>query len=125
MRVYQTTGSRLVVREIKKAKKNSDVPSAAELVSGMPSLESVQALLSLFSQEETKGKRTLAIHDISRAHFHVLLVRRVFVEMPDEEKERLTRESGPDLEHVGLLRKCVYGTVDASARWQAHCAQIL
>ena len=47
-------------------------------------------------------------------------MRRVFVELPDEEKERLARENGPDLEYVGLLRKCMCGTVDASARWQAH-----
>ena len=37
--------------------KKSDVPSAAELFSGMPPLESVKALFSLFvseSQEEVK-----------------------------------------------------------------------
>ena len=42
------------------------------------------------------------------------------MELPDEEKERR-----PDLEHVGLLRKRMDGTVDASARGQAHYAQIL
>ena len=48
-------------------------------------------------------------------------MRRVFVELPDEEKERLARhEEGHKLEHVGWLK-----TVDANARWQAHCAQIL
>ena len=36
-------GQRLVVREIKKAMKKSDVSSAAELFSGMPPLESVYA----------------------------------------------------------------------------------
>ena len=41
------------------------------------------------------------------------------------EEERLARENGPDLEYVGLLRKCMYGTPDARARWQAHHAQIL
>ena len=40
--------SRLVVLEIKKAMMKTDVPSAAELFSGMPSLESVTALFSLF-----------------------------------------------------------------------------
>ena len=65
------------------------------------------------------------MHDISRAHFHGLPVRRVFVELPDDEKERLARENGPDLEYDGLLRKCMYGIVDASARRQAHHAQIL
>ena len=56
--------SGLVVREIKKPLKKSDVPSAAELFSGMPPLESVKALLSLFvshSQEEAIGKRTTAM----------------------------------------------------------------
>ena len=67
--------SRLVVREIKKAMKKSNVPSAAELFSGMPLLECVcvKALLSLFvshSQEEAKGERTVAMYDVSRAHFH-------------------------------------------------------
>ena len=65
--------SRLVVREVKKATKKSDVTSAAELFSGIPPLEGVRALLSLFvshSQEEAKGKRILAMCDISRAHFH-------------------------------------------------------
>ena len=36
------------------------------------------------------------------------------------ERERLAREKGTDLEYVGLLRKCMYGTVDASARCKAH-----
>ena len=40
----------------------------------------------------------------------------------DEEKEMLARGQRHNLEYVGLLRKC---TVDASARLQAHCAQIL
>ena len=65
--------SRLVVRQTKKAMKKCDVPSAAELFSGMPLLEVVNALHSLFvshSQEEAKGKRTLAMYDICRAHFH-------------------------------------------------------
>ena len=42
--------------------KKSDIPSATELFSGMPPLESVKAPLSLFvshSQEKEKGKRTL------------------------------------------------------------------
>ena len=91
----------------------------------MPLLERGKALISLcvsHSQEEAKGKRTLAIYDISLPHFHGVPVRRVFVELLDEEKERLAGENGPDLEHVGLLRRCMYGTVDASAHWQGHQA---
>ena len=113
--------SRLVVREIKKAMKRSEVPLVAELFGGMPPLESVKALLSLFvshSREKAKGKRTLAMYDISRAHFHGAPVRIVFVELPYEEKELLARENGHDLEYVGLVRKCRYGTVHAIGRWQ-------
>ena len=46
----------------------------------------------------------------------------MFVELPNEEKERLARENGPDLDYVGLVRKCMYGTTDVRARWQAHYA---
>ena len=86
------TRSRLIVgeREVKKAMKRSDVPSAAELFSGMPPLESGRALLSLFvshSQEEAKGKRTLAMYDISGTHFHGVPVRRVFVELRTRRKK--------------------------------------
>ena len=107
--------SRVVAREIKKAMKKSDVPSAAELFSGMPPLESVKrfALLSLFvshNQEEAKGTRTLAIYDISRAHFHGKSVRRVFVELRDDEKERLAREKCTRSRTRWLAEKC-------KARW--------
>ena len=66
MRVDQNYRCRLVVREIKKAMKKSDVPSAAELFSGMPLLERGKAPISLcvsHSQEEAKGKRPFAIYD--------------------------------------------------------------
>ena len=51
------------------------------------------------------------MYDISRAHFHGVPVRRVFVELPDEVKERLAREKGPDQEYVGLLKSA------CMARW--------
>ena len=79
----------------------------------MPPLGSVKALHYLFvshRQEVAKGKRTLAMYDISPAQFRGIPVRRVVVELPEEEKERLApRENGPDLEYVCLLSKCVYG----------------
>ena len=40
-------------------------------------------------------------------------------------RKKITRENGHDLEYVGLLGNCMCGTVDASARWRAHHAQIL
>ena len=54
----------------------------------------MEALLSLIvshSQEEANGKRTLAMYDISRAHVHGVPVRRVFMKLPDGEKESLAR----------------------------------
>ena len=35
-------------------------------------------------------------------------------------KKRHARENGPDLEYVGVLKKCTYGTVDANERWKAR-----
>jgi hypothetical protein len=116
--------SRLVVREIKKAMRKSDVPSAAELFSGMPPLEGMKALASIFvghCHEADKGRRHLAMYDISRAHFHGTPLRRLFIELPAEEQEDI--KDGGD--YVGLLLKTMYGTVDASARWQAHYAKVL
>ena len=74
--------------------KRSDFLSAAELFSGMPLLESVKALFSLFvfhTQEEAKDKQALDMYNISRVHFHGTPVRIVFVELLDEEKDRLAR----------------------------------
>ena len=78
--------------------KKSDVLSAAELFSGMPPMESVKAHFSLSvrlpqSRRCRKDcKRFLAMYDISRAHFHGVPVRRVVVELPDEERERGSHE---------------------------------
>ena len=104
--------------------KNSDVPSAAELFSGMPPLESVRTLLSLFVRLSQSMRGEGQANPCNVRHQPCTLsgvpVRRVFEALQDEEKERLARENGPDLEYV-----CMHGTVDASPRWQAHYAQIL
>ena len=120
--------SRMAVREIKKATKKSDVPSAAELHSGMPPLESKceNTPLSVRPSQSGRGEKQAnpCKYDISRAHFHGVPVRRVFVELPDEEKVRLARDNVHDLEYVDWL-SCMYGPVDATGRWQAPYAQIL
>ena len=67
----------------------------------------------------------MAMHDTSRAHFHGVRVPRLFVELTDEETERVASEEGTHLEYVGLGRKRMYGTVGASAGWQAHYSQFL
>ena len=71
-------------------------------------------LLSLFvshSKEEATCNRTLAINAVSHAHVLGVPVRGVFVEL--QEKESLAREKGHKLQYVGMLKKCMYGTVDA------------
>ena len=120
--------SGLVVRGIKKAmKKKSDVPSAAELFSGMPPLETVKAPFSLFvshSHQEEKGKRTLAMYDISRAHVHGVPVRRVPVELRTRRKRGSHVRTDLIWNTLACMGKCMYGTVDSSALGQAHHAQI-
>ena len=59
------------------------------------------------------------MYDISRAHFHRVPVRRVFVELPDEETERLTRE-----ERHNLVSEKVH-VWHSSGRRHAHHPQIL
>ena len=101
---------RLVVREIKKAKKKSNLPSAAELFSGMP-LESVTGLRSLSSPPTVKKRRKASEPlqcTTSAGRIPWSTRAKSVCELPDE-KERLAREKGHDLEYVGLL----YGTVDA------------
>ena len=105
--------SRLVVQEIKKVMKRSGFLSAAELLSGMPLLESVKAFfsLSLFvshTQEEAKGKRVLAMYDISRAHFHGTPVRR-------EKKRTLGRGEGQ-------ARTLIW--IRSGIRWLAENVQV-
>ena len=91
-------------------------------------LERVKALLSWFashSQEQTKGKRAWVMFSQRRAHFHGVPVRSLFTDLLEEETDWIAQEKGNKCEYVGLLRKCMYGTLDASARWQTHNAQIL
>ena len=80
----------MVVREIKKVMKTSDVSFAAELFSGMPSLESVKALLYQFVSHNQKRSERQAIpcnvRHPSCAHCHEAPVRLEFVELQDEKK---------------------------------------
>ena len=64
-------------------------------------------LLSLLASLGFFGYKA-GIFDISRAHFYGTAVRRVFIDLPDEDKV----EQGYD--KCGLLLKSMYGTQDAS-----------
>lgn len=52
----------------------------------------------------------LALIDISRAYFNVIIVREVYVELPPE--------AGHGKGKIGRLVKCVYGTRDAAKGWE-------
>ena len=59
-----------------------------------------------------RGRRKLLLMDLRKAHLHATPVREIYVQLPPELKA----------EHPGkcwLLRRCLYGTRDAPARWEA------
>jgi hypothetical protein len=84
----------------------------------MPPLESMMALLALWTSWMRKGPgptgkpMKVAMFDISRAHFYGTARRRVFVDLVDEDKEKFGHDK------CGLLKKSMYGTQDASNIWQ-------
>ena len=108
--------SRLVVREVKKASK----PLAEfESFSAMPPLEALKVLCSLMTSKRTSthGKPyKMMLIDISRAHFYGLAKRRVFCRLP-EGREQAGK--------CALLRKSMYGTLDAASIWQATYVELL
>jgi hypothetical protein len=63
-----------------------------------------------------KGGRKILVIDARKAHLHALTDRDIFVQLPPE-----IREPG----FCGRLRRCLYGTRDASARWEAFLASEL
>lgn len=102
--------SRLVVREIKAAKSQSQRLSEAEVFASMPPNEALKLLISAMASGPYAGteKLVLAVFDVSRAHFYGVSRRRVYVEMPDGWKS-------PG--YCGVLLKTMYGTQDAAQVW--------
>ena len=82
----------------------SRCPFCSCTYSGIQPLESESIPRSV-----AKGKRTLAIYDISRAHFRGVPARRVFVDLPREEREARTRErTGSGIRWLAVLvRACL------------------
>jgi hypothetical protein len=99
---------RYVAKEIAYAR-NDDFFAA------MPPLEALRLLVSHAATGRTSGvggKKILVI-DARKAHLHATTVRDVFVELP------------PEIRRPGVcarLRRCLYGTRDAPARWEAFLA---
>ena len=107
--------ARLVAREIKKAKSEYEKLEPSDVVSAMPPVESLKALVShVMTERVDKRGRTLvlAVFDVSRAHFYGVCGRDVFVEPPSELRR-------PGL--VATHNKTMYGTPDASNAWQKLC----
>ena len=81
-----------------------------------PPLEALRLLLSHAAERGprggTRGPKKVLLMDVRKAHLHAESERTVYVHLPPELKAQ----------HPGkcwLLRRCLYGTRDAPARWEA------
>jgi hypothetical protein len=116
--------SRLVVKDIKAAKSESEQLPQNLLFSSTPPLESMRLLCSLMSTQKLSKrgqKLKLGLWDISRAHFYGIPKRTIYIELPDEDASYT--ESGE--KECGLLMKSMYGTQGAPNIWQSHYTGLL
>ena len=75
-----------------------------------PPLEALRLLVSHAASNRDKNLK-LMVMDARKAHLHAMAERDVFVDLP------------PELRRPGFcakLRRCLYGTRDAPARWEAY-----
>ena len=86
--------SQIVARNFK----SGDRP---DLYAGTPPLEALKAIIFI-----------AASVDVSRAYFHVKAQRLVLVKLPAEDRS----EKGKG--KIGLLKKSMYGTIDAANNWE-------
>ena len=120
--------SRLVARELKKWD-----PLMSGTFAATPPLECLKLVLSNYMTEpverfrdlrlrvkdfevlgaQSDDDRVILILDVSRAHFHPEMKRKVFIELPLED-----RTEGKD--EVGELLRTMYGCRDASAEWESY-----
>ncbi|CAK0819708.1 unnamed protein product [Prorocentrum cordatum] len=119
--------SRLVAREMKVRRRAEGLlPPQQDLFSGTPPLEAFKALVSLFlsrafEQFQSSEPREVLykFYDVSRAHFYGHVQRRLWVELPPEERQ------GEEEPLVGLLLRTMYGTMAASQVWQGDYVELL
>ncbi|CAK9008497.1 unnamed protein product, partial [Durusdinium trenchii] len=103
--------SRMVAKEIKKAKPAEMQLGGADTFSATPPIEAVYTLLSAFmSKDPKKGELKLANWDISRAHFMGRAARDIFMELPEQDRVQPTDQEPM----VAELMRSMYGTQDAS-----------
>eukprot|EP00971_Amphidinium_carterae_P160274 3177338-Amphidinium_carterae.1 len=62
----------------------------------MPPLEALRVLLSVFVGHSRSSQRVMVFFDISRAHFNGVPLRRLFIESPDDERERAQMDGMDD-----------------------------
>ncbi|CAK9113821.1 unnamed protein product [Durusdinium trenchii] len=106
--------SRMVAKEIKKAKPVEMQLGGADTFSATPPIEAVYTLLSAFmSKDPKKGELKLANWDISRAHFMGRAARDIFMELPEQDMVPTDQEP-----MVAKLMRSMYGTQDASKIFQ-------
>ena len=90
-----------------------------ESFSAMPPLEALKVLCSLLvSKKVSKSGQPLKLRliDISRAHFYGQARRRVFCNLPEGEEI-----AGK----CALLKRSMYGALDAASIWQQTYADVL
>ena len=103
--------SRLVAREMNTSKRY-------DLFAATPPLEALDVILSFIASGNTG--EAIMINDISRAFFHALAKRRVYVQLPAEDQE------GGEEELCGRLNYSMYGTRDAAQNWfDAYSQQLV
>ena len=79
--------ARLVVREIKRTKSEDEKLEPSDVLSAMPPVESLKALVShvMIERVDKRGRNlVLAVFDVSRAHLFSVCERDVYVEPPSE-----------------------------------------
>jgi hypothetical protein len=109
--------SRPVIRSRYVAKEFADKRSD-EFFAATPPLEALRMVIShaASGRRSSRGGRKILVIDARKAHLHAMAERAVCVALPPEIKE-------PG--KCALLKRCLYGTRDAPARWEAFLASEL
>ena len=91
---------------------------SAEFFAATPPLEALRMMISHAASGRTHGRggRKILVIDARKAHLHAMAGREVFVDLPPEQKVPGT---------CARLNRCLYGTRDAPARWEAFLAEQL
>ena len=115
--------SRLVAKEIKKAKPLAEQLGGADTFAATPPVESVYALMSSFMTRKSQNeeRKYMAAWDVSRAHFMGKAARDLYVILPDEDRVH-PEDEGP---MMGKLLRSMYGTQDASQIFQKDYQELL